>query len=89
MPSGVLTTNVKEILDDPQIEIVVELIGGHEPAKRFILQALSSKKGVVTANKALLADHGEEVFESAFKAQADLGFEASVVGRNSYYSFAH
>jgi len=80
VPSGILTTNVNDILDDPQIDIVVELIGGHEPAKRFILQALSSKKGVVTANKALLADHGEEVFEAAFKAQADLGFEASVGG---------
>lgn len=76
----ILTTNVKDILDDPQIDIVVELIGGHEPAKRFILHALSSKKGVVTANKALLADHGEEVFEAAFKAQVDLGFEASVGG---------
>jgi homoserine dehydrogenase len=80
VPPEILTTNVKDILDDPQIDIVVELIGGHEPAKRFILQALSSKKGVVTANKALLADHGEEVFEAAFKAQADLGFEASVGG---------
>lgn len=80
VPSGILTTNVNDILDHPQIDIVVELIGGHEPAKRFILQALSSKKGVVTANKALLADHGEEVFEAAFKAQADLGFEASVGG---------
>jgi homoserine dehydrogenase len=80
VPSGILTTNVNDILDDPQIDIVVELIGGHEPAKRFILQALSCKKGVVTANKALLADHGEEVFEAAFKAQADLGFEASVGG---------
>ena len=80
VPSGTLTTNVNDILDDPQIDIVVELVGGHEPAKRFILQALSSKKGVVTANKALLADHGEEVFEAAFKAQVDLGFEASVGG---------
>ena len=80
VPSGMLTANVNDILDDPQIDIVVELIGGHEPAKRFILQALSSNKGVVTANKALLADHGEEVFEAAFKAQADLGFEASVGG---------
>ena len=80
VPPEILTTNVKDILDDPQIDIVVELIGGHEPAKRFILQALSSKKGVVTANKARLADHGEEVFEAAFKAQADLGFEASVGG---------
>ncbi len=80
VPSEILTTDVNDILDDPNIDIVVELIGGHEPAKRFILQALSKKKGVVTANKALLADHGEEVFEGAFKAQADLKFEASVGG---------
>jgi len=76
----ILTTNVQDILEDSQIDIVVELIGGHEPAKRFILQALSSRKGVVTANKALLADYGEEIFEAAFKAQVDLGFEASVGG---------
>ena len=75
-----LTTNVKDILDNPDIDIVVELIGGHEPAKRFILQALSSRKGVVTANKALLADYGEEVFQAACQAKSDLGFEASVGG---------
>ncbi len=80
VPSEKLTTNVKDVLDNPDIDIVVELIGGHEPAKGFILQALSSGKGVVTANKALLADHGEEVFEAAHRAQADLGFEASVGG---------
>ena len=80
IPKEVLTTNVRDILDDPDIDIVVELIGGHEPAKRFILQALERKKCVVTANKALLADHGEEVFEAAFKAGVDLGFEASVGG---------
>lgn len=80
IPKGLLTTEVRDILDDPQIDIVVELIGGHEPAKRFILQALERKKCVVTANKALLADHGEEVFEAAFKAGVDLRFEASVGG---------
>ncbi len=80
VPSEMLTTQVNDILDNPEIDIVVELIGGHEPAKRFILQALSGQKGVVTANKALLADHGEEIFEAAFKTQADLGFEASVGG---------
>ncbi|WP_342348444.1 homoserine dehydrogenase [uncultured Nitrospira sp.] len=77
---GVLTTDARGILDDPAIDIVVELIGGHEPAKRFILQAFEGKKCVVTANKALLADHGEEIFEAAFKAGVDLGFEASVGG---------
>ncbi len=78
--SEMLTTQVNDILENPDIDIVVELIGGHEPAKRFILQALSHNKGVVTANKALLADHGEEIFEAAFNTQADLGFEASVGG---------
>ncbi|HBP87719.1 MAG TPA: homoserine dehydrogenase [Nitrospirales bacterium] len=80
VPKGVLTKEVRDILDDPTIDIVVELIGGHEPAKRFILQAFERKKCVVTANKALLADHGEEIFEAAFKAGVDLGFEASVGG---------
>jgi homoserine dehydrogenase len=80
VPKGVLTTDVRDILDDPDIDIVVELIGGHEPAKRFILQALERKKCVVTANKAMLADHGEDVFEAVFKAGVDLGFEASVGG---------
>ncbi len=76
----ILTTDVRDVLDDPHIDIVVELIGGHEPAKRFILQALERKKCVVTANKALLADHGEEIFEAAFKAGVDVAFEASVGG---------
>lgn len=80
VPDGILTTKVGDILDDPDIEIVVELIGGHDPAKRFILQAIERKKCVVTANKALLADHGEEIFEAAFKSKVDVGFEASVGG---------
>ncbi|HQU28393.1 MAG TPA: homoserine dehydrogenase [Nitrospirales bacterium] len=80
VPAGTLTTKVGDILDDPAIDIVVELIGGHEPAKRFILQAIERKKSVVTANKALLADHGEEIFEAAFKSTVDVGFEASVGG---------
>ncbi len=80
LPSGILTTNVREVLDDPSIDIVVELIGGHHPAKDFILQALAAKKCVVTANKALLADHGEEVLEAAYKVGGDVGFEASVGG---------
>lgn len=78
--SGLLTTQAMDILDDPDVDVVVELIGGHEPAKRFILQALERKKGVVTANKALLADHGEEIFEAVFKSGGDIGFEASVGG---------
>lgn len=80
VPGGLLTTKVGDILDNPGIDIVVELIGGHTPAKQFILQAIERKKSVVTANKALLADHGEEIFEASFKSKVDVGFEASVGG---------
>ncbi|MBN2097177.1 MAG: homoserine dehydrogenase [Candidatus Omnitrophica bacterium] len=75
---AVLSRNVKEILDDPQIKIVLELIGGIHPAKEIILQALERKKHVVTANKALLADCGEEIFQAAKVNQSQVQFEASV-----------
>jgi len=75
-----LTTDAHEILDDPDISIVVELMGGYEPAKSFILKAMGNKKHVVTANKALLATHGEEIFSTAGREGVNLGFEASVGG---------
>ena len=65
LPAGVLTRKADEILDDPEIEIVVELIGGHEPAKTYILKALAAGKHVVTANKALLAEAGNDLFRAA------------------------
>lgn len=77
---GILTTDVKEIFDDPEISIVVELIGGYEPAKTFILKAIEKEKHVVTANKALLAAHGHEIFSAASERNVDIGFEASVGG---------
>jgi homoserine dehydrogenase len=77
---GVLTSNVREVLDDPTIDIVIELIGGYDPAKRFLLDAMAKGKSVVTANKALLAVHGEELFQAAARAKVDIGFEASVGG---------
>src|SRR5574337_2185469 len=77
---GVLTTEVDRVLTDPDIDIVVELIGGYETAKRLILDAIAAGKHVVTANKALLALHGEEIFEAATRNGVDLGFEASVGG---------
>ncbi len=80
VPPGVLTTDVNEILDNPAIDIVIELMGGYEPAKTFILRALRNGKHVVTANKALLALHGKEIFETARQYQVDVGFEASVGG---------
>lgn len=62
---GLLTTNVTEVFDDPEIAIVIELIGGYEPARTFVLRAVNAGKHVVTANKALLAVHGEEIFAAA------------------------
>ena len=77
---GVLTTNVDEILNDPEIQIVIELIGGYEPAKTFIKKALNNGKHVVTANKALLAQSGMELFTLAKQHKADIAFEAAVAG---------
>ncbi|HUG36574.1 MAG TPA: homoserine dehydrogenase, partial [Candidatus Limnocylindrales bacterium] len=68
------------VLDDPEIRIVIELIGGLEPARTFILRALARGKHVVTANKALLAHHGRELFEEARRNRVWLGFEAAVAG---------
>ena len=78
--STLLTNDVDEIFNDPQIEIVVELIGGIEPAKTFILRAIAAGKQVVTANKALLSMHGREIFEAAARQGVEVGFEASVGG---------
>ncbi len=77
------TTLVRDadlIFNDPEIDIVVELIGGIEPAKTFILKAIESGKHVVTANKALVSQHGMEIFEAAAKNNVEVGFEASVGG---------
>ena len=77
---ALLTTKVSEVLDDPEISIVVELIGGLEPARTFVLQAIERGKHIVTANKALLAVHGAEIFKAADEAGVDIGFEGSVGG---------
>ena len=80
IPAGMLTKNPGEIIDDPNIDIVAELIGGYEPAKELILAAIARGKHVVTANKALLAAHGAEIDEAARRAGVSIGFEASVGG---------
>jgi homoserine dehydrogenase len=80
VPAGCLTNRASDILDDPEIGVVVELIGGIHPAKELILEAVSKGKYVVTANKALLATQGDEVFEAAFNMGVAVGFEASVAG---------
>jgi homoserine dehydrogenase len=79
--SGVLcTTKVDDILEDPDINIVVETIGGYEPAFSFISRALRNRKHVVTANKALIATRGKDLFRIAQENGVDLMFEASVGG---------
>lgn len=73
-----LTTNAAEVINDPQIDIVVELIGGMHPAKEFIQEALRKGKNIVTANKALLAEDGQELFALAQDKGKNIYFEASV-----------
>ena len=77
---GVLTRRAEDVIKDPEIDIVMELMGGVEPAKTFILKAIRNKKHIVTANKALLALHGDEIFREAHRYGVDVNFEASVGG---------
>ncbi len=77
---SLLTTNVSDVLDNPDIDVVVELVGGTTIAKDFVLRALKNGKPVVTANKALLAYHGDEIFAAANESGADIYYEASVAG---------
>jgi homoserine dehydrogenase len=80
LPRGILTTDAMKVVRHPEIDIVVELIGGYDPARQFILEAIRRGKQVVTANKALLAVHGEEIFRAAVEQGVDIGFEGSVGG---------
>ncbi len=80
LPAHLLTTDTEALVNDPSVDVVVELIGGVEPARTFVLSALKAGKPVVTANKALLATAGEELFDAAASAGVDLLFEASVGG---------
>jgi homoserine dehydrogenase len=79
-PEGVLTTDAQKLLTDPDIDMVIEMIGGDGIAKDFMLQAINNGKHIVTANKALLAAHGNELFAAAARNGVDLAFEASVGG---------
>lgn len=76
--TNLLTKNVREIVNDSQIDIIVELIGGIHPAKEYIIEALRKGKNVVTANKALLAQEGSELFAYAKDCRKSIYFEASV-----------
>jgi homoserine dehydrogenase len=80
VPDELLTSDLKSIVNDPQVDLVIELLGGIEPARELILTALKNGKSVVTANKALLAKHGAELYAAADNANADLYYEAAVAG---------
>ena len=80
LDDGVLTVDAAEVVADPNVDLVVEVMGGIEPARELILAALAAGKPVVTANKELLANHGAELFAAANAAGVDLLFEAAVAG---------
>ena len=80
IPAGLLTRDAHGVVADPNIDLVVEVIGGIEPAREFITTALASGKPVITANKELLANVGVELFSAAENAGVDLLFEAAVAG---------
>jgi len=75
-----LTTDPQEVVNDPEVEVVVELMGGYEPARTLVLQAIANGKHVVTANKAMIAAHGNEIFAAAQKKGVMVAFEAAVAG---------
>ncbi|RUM36263.1 MAG: homoserine dehydrogenase [Desulfobulbus sp.] len=79
--SGIrLTRDAAELIGDPEIDIIVELIGGIQPAKTFVMDAIAAGKHVVTANKALLSQEGKDIFAAAAENGVEVGFEASVGG---------
>ena len=84
LPAGIddieLTADPFEIVDNPDIDIVIELIGGYEPARELVLRAIENGKHVVTANKALIAMHGNEIFAAAQAKGVNVAFEAAVAG---------
>ncbi len=80
LPPGVLTADLADVTDNPEIVAAVELVGGLEPARTIVLKLLESGKDVVTANKALLAEHGPELFDAARRLGRSIAFEAAVAG---------
>ena len=80
LPAGILSTDLSRITDNPEIKVVAQLIGGLEPARSIMLKLLESGKDVVTANKALLAEYGGELFDAARQLGRSIAFEASVAG---------
>ena len=78
IPQECLTTNPEEVVDDPNVDVVVEVIGGIEPARTLIMRAIAAGKSVVTANKAVIARHGEEIAAAAAAAGVYVLIEAAV-----------
>ncbi|QDT39551.1 homoserine dehydrogenase [Stratiformator vulcanicus] len=80
LPAGVVHTDVDKAINDPEVDVVVELIGGISPAREIVLNALKAGKSVVTANKALMCEYGDELFPVAREHGCTIGFEAAVAG---------
>ena len=80
IPRELLTDDPLAVIDDPGIDILIEVIGGIDPARHYLLRAIERRKSIVTANKALLSEYGDELFEAAHRCGVDLTFEASVAG---------
>ena len=80
IPKNLFTTDTDSVVSDPDIDLVIEVMGGIEPARQLILKAMKHGKGVVTANKALLAHHGAELFHASDEADVDFYYEAAVAG---------
>src|SRR5262249_8499046 len=84
-----ITADVSEVLDDPEIEVLIEVMGGEQPALDYIKRAIDKHKHVVTANKEVLAKHGPELFQLAKKKGVAIFFEASVAGGIPLISTIH
>lgn len=80
LPAGLLTTDVRKVVDDPEVQVAVHLVGGIHPAREIMLDLLAAGKDVVTANKALLCEHGDELFARARELGRTIAFEAAVAG---------
>ncbi len=80
LPADILTGSAREVVEDPDIQIVVEVMGGLDPAREYCLEVLENGKDLATANKALLAEQGDDLFSAAARNGANIGFEASVCG---------
>jgi homoserine dehydrogenase len=80
LPKGILIADLDTVLKDPEVSVAVELVGGLEPARTIVLKLLEAGKDVVTANKALLAEHGRELFDKARELGRSIAFEAAVAG---------